>query len=202
MNTKIDILIMAAGASRRFGGCKLLAQWRGAPLISHSLNTAIKLSQISELPIVSINIVTGAYHDQIRESLQQYYPSNHNLLNCPNWSLGLGHSIAYGISQLPPENSVLIMLADQPLVAVEDMQRIINSASENPGKIICAKFASTIGVPALFPAEFKKYLHRLTGDRGAKVVLVEHENNLIKLLLNAAAFDVDLPADLVSVAQR
>ncbi|MCR6653566.1 MAG: hypothetical protein NVV73_19635 [Cellvibrionaceae bacterium] len=38
-------------------------------------------------------------------------------------------------------------------------------------------------------------------DRGAEVVSVEHENSLIKLLLNASAFDVDLPADLVSVAQ-
>lgn len=201
MNTKIDILIMAAGASRRFGGCKLLAQWRGAPLISHSLNTAIKFSKISERSIGSINMVSGAYHDQLRGFVQQNYASKINLLNYPNWSLGLGHSIAYGVSQLPLENSVLIMLADQPLIAMEDIQRIIDLTLKNPGKIICAEFASTIGVPALFPAEFKKYLHQLTGDRGAKVVLVEHENNLIKLLLNAAAFDVDLPADLVSVAQ-
>jgi molybdenum cofactor cytidylyltransferase len=197
MNNKIDILIMAAGASRRFGGCKLLTQWRGAPLITYALNTAINLSQQPQLQIPSINLVAGAYHDQIRDFLQQQYSPNHNLINNPNWSQGLGHSIAHGVSQLPPENSVLIMLADQPLVAAEDIQRIIHLASENPGKIICAEFESTIGVPAFFPAEFKKYLQKLTGDRGAKVVLIEHGSSLIKLPLNEASFDVDLPEDFV-----
>lgn len=195
MNTKIDILIMAAGASRRFGGCKLLAEWRSAPLITYALNTAIQLSQQPELQIASIKIVSGAYHDQIHDFLRQQYPASHNLINNPNWSQGLGHSIAYGVSQLPPENSVLIMLADQPLVAVKDIQRIIDLALENPGKIICSEFASTIGVPALFPAEFKKNLQQLTGDRGAKVVLIECENNLIKVPLKVAGCDLDLPAD-------
>lgn len=195
MNTKIDILIMAAGASRRFGGCKLLAEWRGAPLITYALNTAINLSQQPQLQIASLNIVAGAYHDQIRNFLQQQYPPNYNLINNPNWSQGLGHSIAHGVAPLPPENSVLIMLADQPLVAVEDVQRLIHLASENPRKIICAEFAETIGVPALFPAEFKDNLQQLTGDRGAKVVLIECENNLIKVPLKVAGFDLDLPAD-------
>lgn len=200
MNNKIDILIMAAGASRRFGDCKLLAHWSGAPLITHSINAAIKLADIAHSPITSITIVGGAYHDSIRELLRQHSHTTLNLLNCPDWSLGLGHSIAYGVSQLPPENSVLIMLADQPLVAEEDLRQFVDLAAENPGKIICAEFAETIGVPALFPTEFKNYLQQLTGDRGAKMVLVKHENSLIKLLVNAAAFDVDLPADLGSVA--
>mgnify|MGYP001329855991 CR=1 FL=1 len=195
MNNKIDILIMAAGASRRFGGCKLLTQWRGAPIITYALNTAINLSQQPQLQIASLNIVAGAYHDQIRNFLEQQYPPNHNLINNPNWSQGLGHSIAHGVAQLPPENSVLIMLADQPLVAVEDVQRLIHLASENPRKIICAEFAETIGVPALFPAEFKKDLLQLKGDRGAKAVLIEHESKLVKLPLREAGFDLDLPGD-------
>jgi molybdenum cofactor cytidylyltransferase len=195
MNNKIDILIMAAGASRRFGGCKLLTQWRGAPLITYALNTAIQISQQPQLQIASLNIVAGAYHDQIRDFLQQQYPPNHNLINNPNWSHGLGHSIAHGVAQLPPENSVLIMLADQPLVAVEAIQRIIQLGVENPRKIICAEFAETIGVPALFPAEFKKDLLQLKGDRGAKVVLIEHESKLVKLPLREAGFDLDLRGD-------
>jgi len=196
MNNKIDILIMAAGASRRFGGCKLLTQWRGAPLITYALNTAIQISQQPQLQIASLNIVAGAYHDQIRDFLKQQYSPNHNLINNPNWSQGLGHSIAHGVAQLPPENSVLIMLADQPLVAVEAIQRIIQLGVENPRKIICAEFAETIGVPALFPGEFKKDLLQLKGDRGAKVVLINHKISLIKYSLNDASFDVDTPMDM------
>lgn len=198
----IDILIMAAGASRRFGCCKLLADWHGAPLITYSLNTALNLLQKPKLPIASVHIVAGAYHDPIRDYLQQQYPPTYNLINNPNWSLGLGHSIAYGVSQLPAENSVLIMLADQPLIAVEDIQRIIQLGVENPGKIICAEFEGTVGVPALFPAEFKKDLQQLKGDRGAKVILIEHESKLVKISLGEAGFDVDLQADLVSNLRR
>lgn len=193
----IDILIMAAGASRRFGSCKLLANWRGAPLITHPLNTALNLLQKPELQIASVKIVAGAYHNPIRDYLQQQYPPLYNLINNPNWSLGLGHSIAYGVSQLPAENSVLIMLADQPLISVEDIQRIIQLGVENPGKIICAEFAETIGVPALFPARIKKDLQQLKDDRGAKTVLIERESSLVKLPLGEASFDVDLQADLV-----
>jgi len=87
------------------------------------------------------------------------------------------------------------MLADQPLIAAEDIQRIIQLGVENPRKIICAEFADTIGVPALFPAEFKKDLLQLKGDRGAKVVLMGHESKLVKLPLREAGFDLDLPGD-------
>lgn len=186
---------MAAGGSRRFGGCKLLAEFRGAPLLSYALNTAAAISRAQPESISSVNLVLGGYADEIRAAVEQRHFAV-NIFQCPDWASGLGHSLAYGVAQLPVENAVLIMLGDQPLVDAADLDGLLNSSKEHPGKIICAEFSSTLGVPAFFPAYFKPRLLQIKGDRGAKSILMNEREYVIAVSMQGAGMDIDFPADL------
>lgn len=185
----LDILILAAGAARRFGGNKLLARWRGHPLLEHVLAAA------ESVRANSINLVFGAYADEVQAYLQSRPAASHikHFVNA-DWQSGMGSSLAFGIAQLPQENAVLVLLADQPLIAPADLQNILALGQKNPHKIICAEFSATRGPPALFPAQYKNELRLLAGDRGAKALL--HSADVLTISVAAAAVDIDSPPDL------
>jgi molybdenum cofactor cytidylyltransferase len=187
---KLDGLILAAGNSSRFGGCKLLANWQGKPV----LDRVIDVTQ--SLPLERLAVVTGAYHRDIAD-----YFNNRTLelFYCADWQVGMGNSLAYGVSQLPPENAVLVLLGDQPLIDTDDLQQLLTTWKANPHKITCAAFASTRGVPAIFPATAKPWLLQLSGDRGAKGLL--NGSDVCAVPMPNAAFDVDTRSDLLHVKQ-
>ncbi len=192
MTLALDILILAAGSASRFGSCKLLADWQGQPLISASINAANVLKPEKMI------IVGGVFYSQLKESpliAAQLNSGSVELLEFCDWQLGMGHSLAFGVSQLPNNNPVLILLGDQPLISTQDLQNLYSAWSAEPTKIACASFANTLGVPAIFPARLKTELLTCTGDRGAKLLLTRHANELIKVPMPSAEYDIDTPTD-------
>lgn len=195
MREKVDILIMAAGGSRRFGSCKLLANFRGAPLVNYALETALELSRTHPGIISSVNLVFGGHANEIGTFLESRC-NQVRILHCPDWDKGLGHSLAFGVAQLPAENAVLVMLADQPLIEVADLEALLRGVEKNPEKIICAEFLFTLGVPAVFPSHMKKSLLQLQGDKGAKALLMGESDRVVTIPISSAASDIDTPDDL------
>lgn len=184
----VDLLILAAGAGRRFGGNKLLAFWRGRPLLETLLDNA------AGAHVDSINLVLGRYATELEAHLQSLATAEIKRFVYSDWQLGMGNSLAFGVAQLPLHNAVLVLLADQPLIEAADLQKILESGRANPDRIICAEFSGTRAVPALFPPQYKNQLKILSGDRGAQALLSAPD--VIALPLANAAFDVDFPADL------
>jgi molybdenum cofactor cytidylyltransferase len=212
---KVDCLILAAGESARYGGCKLLALLRGKTL----LDTAI--ANVAALPLQSVNLVTGAYHREIAQHFafddtskkisdqnsRIEYSGNQTttlheikpvprLIKFEDWQQGMGHSIAYGVSQLPTDNAVLILLGDQPLISAQDLQRLFTAWQKNPTQTVCASFNNIRGVPALFPANAKRELLTLSGDKGARSLLAKDTWPVTTVAMANAAFDIDTPNDI------
>jgi molybdenum cofactor cytidylyltransferase len=184
----LDVLVLAAGSASRFGGCKLLADWQGQPLIAASLSAARALKP------EKIIIVAGAFYSQLKEA--QLNLNDVELLEFRDWQLGMGHSLAFGVSQLFNNNPVLILLGDQPLISAQDLQNLYSAWCAQPTQIACASFANTFGVPAIIPARFKTELLACTGDRGAKMLLTRYADELIRVPMPTAEFDIDTPTDL------
>lgn len=186
----LDCLILAAGAATRFGSCKLLANYQGKALIDHAILAAQGVSPRRTL------VVSGASHSALSEHLSARQFPALELAYCADWQLGMGHSLAFGVSQFNNDNPLLILLGDQPRVSAEDLHRLYQHWCAAPDHIACASFADTLGVPAIFPADFKTRLRQCEGDRGAKALLLECSQRLVKVPLPAAEFDVDRPQDL------
>lgn len=185
-----DCVILAAGAATRFGSCKLLANYCGRPLMAYALDA------VQALMPNKIILVTGAYRELVEKYCSQLQINNLQMVYSENWQLGMGHSLASGAEVLDNTNPLLIVLADQPWVSAKDLSEMLQLWKENSTQIICASFAGTLGVPAIFPAEFKTALKGCSGDRGAKQILLQHPERVISVPMPSAEFDVDTQEDL------
>ena len=116
----------------------------------------------------------------------------------PDWERGLASSLAVGLSAFLADDScdaVLVALADQPLVDGAALQRLV-TAFDDEHRIVASAYDDTIGVPALFGREHLDDLMRLTGDRGAGSWLRARQNEVTRVPLYSAAFDIDRPSDV------
>lgn len=190
----IDCVVLAAGASSRFGQCKLLAPYNGRPLIAQALDCAAAINPARLL------VVSGAYHEQLEQLDKTPWPQV-ELIHCADWHLGMGHSLAFAIKQLTQANAVMVLLADQALLTPADITALWHSWQASPERIVCAAFAQTIGVPAIFPAAFKAQLMQCRGDTGAKQIFNKHLNQVTAYPLPHAEFDIDTRADLIRAGQ-
>jgi molybdenum cofactor cytidylyltransferase len=114
-----------------------------------------------------------------------------------DFASGLASSIRTAIHHLDAVAAgVLLLLADQPLVDAAQLEKLAESCTTNPGRIIASAYAGTIGPPVIFPREFCPELVDLSGDQGAKPVLERHRQLLITIKCEAAAVDIDHREDL------
>lgn len=188
---KTAVVMLAAGASRRFGGIKQLAVIDGQPMICHAL---------AQLPpgLARYYLVLGANCQAIAEVVERHPDFGHiQLLIAPDWQQGLAHSLKFAISQLSPDiERVLICLADQVALKAHDYKALLALSDTHPGHIVAAVYQHNPGVPAIFcKAEFA-LLMQLKGDKGAKALLHQYADKVIQCDLPAAAIDIDTQQDL------
>ena len=193
-STTVHALVLAAGAASRFGSPKGLADYRGRPLIRHvveSVSTAIA----TRGPASAVTVVLGPEPEPLREALSG---TGVDIAINEHWSDGLSSSLRLGIQSLPPGTSaVLIVLADQALVASDEYQRLLDVARTNPERPIAAAYDDTVGVPAVFPARYFERLSALQGDRGAGSLL-KSDDQVVPIDMPSAAFDIDTPEQLAA----
>lgn len=187
---RLACLVLAAGGSRRFGGCKQLAKVNGNPLVLHCLD-ALKPHFQSDL-----FLLLGAESEKIKSLVQ----NNVQVIENENWSDGIGSSIACGINQIEKMDTydgVMVALADQPRLTGSDYNKLLDQFDGS--RIVAARYAGTIGVPAIFPAELFGHLKQLKGDKGAKSLLACHNDRVLSVQLPRAECDIDTPADLLGL---
>ncbi|MFW1678132.1 nucleotidyltransferase family protein [Pontibacter sp. JAM-7] len=181
---KMAALILAAGKSARFDGCKLLADVKGLPLLQRTIMTAEAVCP------GEVFVVTGAWHQQINHAQHAGQITEVPLLFNPQWSKGMGCSLALGVAELADDyEAILVMLADQVQLGSNDLLQLTDLF--NGGNIVCSEYANQPGVPAIFPRPLFQQLMQLTGDQGAKNILTNSPLAVVRCPLPAAELDID-----------
>lgn len=191
-NRGLRAVILAAGASRRFGSPKQLANYRGETLVARS----VRLAQ--EAGAEAVCVVLGYRADLIRRALQQSGATRvgTSTIRNPRWRDGMGRSLAGGVRALDRSaRAVLVCLADQPLLEARDLAALVLTWRASPRSIVASRYAGKIGVPAIFPRSCFRALNSLSGDRGAQELLAS-SNDVLSMPIPLAAVDVDDPRDL------
>ena len=187
--SRVATLIMAAGESSRFGGCKQLTRVNGQSLLQQSIDQAHAFCP------GQVFVVSGAWQQEISAALESGNLKNAHFLYHPDWAQGLGSSIAHGVTALSEVvDSLLIVLADQIAVTTEDFFGLYGQfTGEN---IVCGLYAGRRGVPALFGRNNFWKLQTLHGDQGAKALLYDQQFHVVEYPLEHASIDIDTPEDL------
>lgn len=191
---KVCIVMLAAGRSERFGAAKLLAEYRGKPLLHHALSAAQGTCP------GDIYLVVGHNAEEISAAAAGLADS---VITNEAYATGIGSSIARGVRACRKHaDAVLITLADQPLVSSSHLSELVGLWTGGPNEIIASRFSGTSGPPVLFASAFFDQLERLRGDMGARAILSKNPNTLRTVDFEAASIDIDTPTDLEKLADR
>ncbi len=188
---RVGAIILAAGASTRFGSPKQLLDWGGQPLLRHVIG------QTLAAPVSEIVVVLGAHYHRIA-------PIVHGLpvvlTRNPHWQAGMSSSVALGLRALRENaDAALFLLADQPQVSSGLMARVIRAYAETEAAIVAPRVAGRRGNPALFARALFPELMQVRGDQGGRALMQRHQDHIHWVNADAGAlFDIDKPQDLRS----
>ena len=188
----LHAIVLAAGASTRFGSAKQLARVAGRPL----LHTAV--ARAADVAGSAVTVVLGARAAEL-SPLRTH--SQASVVINRDWREGMASSIRAGVARLPAScTAVLLMLVDQAAVTAEDLKRLANAWRRQPDYIVAARYGMTTGVPAIFPRSVFSDLASLRGDVGARVLLQRNPDRVVRVPMASAAIDIDTPEDLLEMS--
>lgn len=196
-------LILAAGESRRFGGGKVHALFRGKPLLSYVLDVVGAARQRGL--IGGGHVVVGVGDD--RAVALANAAGLESIIN-DGPELGLSHSLRLGLAAVQASSAdpgaALIFPADQPLVRIEVVEALVSRWREGGRDIIRPRYAArpkAPGHPALLTRGVWKAARRLQGDKGFASLLGSSSFQTVTIDVPGDNPDIDTRADLLGLEE-
>jgi 4-nitrophenyl phosphatase len=177
-------VILAAGASTRFGRAKQLLDWGGIPLVAHVADTALAAG------LAPVVVVVGCAAEEVRAAVL-----DRRVLTVMNWRWeeGLSTSVQVGLALLPPDVAgALFLQCDQPLVTADLLRELVERFESTQAPVVYPTHAGRQATPVLFSRALFPSLAGVSGDQGGRAVIAAHA-------AEAASVDVrdpDLLADV------
>lgn len=176
-------IVLAAGASRRLGRAKQLADWHGRPLLAHVLE------QVESWPVDEIVVVLGARSEEIRTVVDL---SRFVVVENPDWEEGMASSIRAGLAAAASDR-VFIALGDQPDIPAG----VAEALARHDAPVVVPVYRGVRSNPALVQRVVWDELSSITGDRGAAGWFREHPELVQEVAIDREPpGDVDTEADL------
>lgn len=177
---RVGAVVLAAGRSSRFGdGHKLLALWRGQPLVAHVVD-AIAAAGLPP-PVV----VLGHQADAVRAALAG---RDVRFVMAADWADGMGRSLAAGIAAVPDDwDAALVCLADMPAVEPD----LIAALAAAAGDVVAPVWNGRRGHPVRWPRSAFGRLRQLAGDAGGRSIMADHVVTEVPAPSAACLADVD-----------
>lgn len=175
--SRYAMVFLAAGQSSRYGTAgenKLLAEKNGKPMFRYLLD------QMADYAMCR-RVVVGRMPEILT------YAQEHGMYPVENTvpEVGISRSLKMGLKECkalqPHLCGVLFAVCDQPDLKAHTIERMLELACQNPGKIICAGTKENLGNPVLLDQAFFAELMNLEGDRGGKQVVNRHLDQVVIL---------------------
>ena len=187
--TRWVTMILAAGNSSRFGGCKLLADAAGTPVVGRILQ------QVQACFDGPLYLISGYWHQDLLDAMARGDIADIPVLYHPQWMLGMGQSISYAVNQLAVHyDAVVIVLADQINIQAEDFRRLRDAFKD--ADAACALYDGRRGAPAIFARSLFPELMQLSGEQGAKALLYNPGYRIAEVAMDNANCDIDTREEL------
>lgn len=181
-------ILLAAGASRRFGSHKLLA-----PLAD---DTPLAVASARRLVAVLAGSIAVVRPGDVKLAAM-LKGQGLGIVECAQAEQGMGHSLAAGIAATHSADAWLIMLADMPYIQESTLRRLADLL-DGGVELIAPFYKGQRGHPVGFAAKFGPELLALRDDAGAREILSRHAASLTSLDVDDPGIlaDVDTPDDV------
>ena len=181
---KIGCVIMASGLGKRFGGNKLMADFRGKPLILQALHASRSLKE---------NRVVVTRHEDVAALCREHGVQVvfHDL---PHRS----DTVRLGMEALGDMDACMFLPADQPLLRQETVDMVVSCWKANRQSIVRPFCEDTPGSPVLFPDWTFEQLRDLPEGKGGGWVIKQYPERVKAVPISDPyeLMDVDTPENL------
>jgi len=190
LNRNIGLIVLAAGASLRYGAPKQLLSFNGETFLRRIVRESV--SSVCQ-PIVT---VFGADALILSRHVNEF--AIHTIQN-EDWKKGMGTSISVGIKKLLEIDKgvagAVITVCDQPFVTNDVINGLVQNFNESQALIVASRYAETLGVPALFSRRLFSDLRALKNSGGAKELVKRFSAETVTIDFSKGATDIDTPED-------
>ena len=186
-------VVLAAGAGRRFGAPKQLADLGGRPMLERVL------AAIAAAPLDRAFVVLGAEAEAIIAGVDL---RGTEAVICDHWEAGLSASLRTGVAcaDASGAESAVVVLGDQPMISPNSIAKTIAARGGVPA--VRANYAGTPAHPVLLERELFAMVRELRGDAGARALLTGVPVREVDCDGLGSPVDVDTPAELEAVQAR
>lgn len=190
---KIAAVLMAAGASSRFGECKLIKKFASRPMFEYALD-ALPCDKLCAVAVVS-----GRAEILAAAEARGFIP----VLN-DRPEDGPPRTIRLGMEAVGDADGIMFMVADQPLLRRESVAGEIDFFAKNANSIVAMGHGERRGNPVIFPREFFDELKALRGERGGGAVMAAHRERIMLYQLENGAelMDIDTASDYIMLQKE
>ena len=184
-------IILAAGMSLRFGRPKQLLDLAGKGMLERVLDTAL------DSRLAHIYLVLGHKHRQIMEDLGA--KMDHRDLTVvinQNYKKGQCTSLRAGILEIGADfPAAMFILGDQPLIDPETLDRLLDRFRSSEKNICVPYYKETRGNPVILSSMFYDAIGGLKGDIGARKIIADNPDQVLKVAVARASFFHDIDTD-------
>jgi molybdenum cofactor cytidylyltransferase len=181
-------VVLAAGASTRFGRNKLLLQLGGDSLARRAAKAAL------EGGLDPVVVVLGHEADRIRQELSGL--PVRAIVN-PEYARGMNTSVQAGIDAAPEETpAVVVLLADMPFVTGDMIARLVQAYRQTGAPLVASDYEGVHAPPTLYARPLFPELGGPEGEGCGKRVVRRHAEEAVRVSWPSARLvDVDREED-------
>jgi molybdenum cofactor cytidylyltransferase len=184
------IVVLAGGQSSRLGSPKQLLPYKESTLIRHAATVALAAN------CGPVLIVTGSNEDAVTkaiEGLGVVVSTNQG------WKEGMAASLRVGlkamVERFPETDGIIFMVCDQPFVTKSLLLCLIETQQTTGKAVTACSYLDKKGTPALFHSSFFEKLMELKGDKGARMLIAAHPDEVADVPFEEGAIDIDTVDD-------
>lgn len=181
---RIGAVVLAAGTSSRMGEAKQLLRVGERTLLQQVIEN-VRGAGVDE-----IVLVLGHRAETIQESVRS---ENVKIVVNQDYREGMGTSLRTGVVALSPEaDAAFIVLADQPFVRPETLQRIAEEYRKSDAQIVIPMYKGFRGNPVLLNRSVFPEVMALKGDIGCRAIFGSHAEGIVKVAVGDIGILLDV----------
>lgn len=192
-DNRFGVVLLAAGASRRMGTCKLLLPWNDKTVLAHLVDEWKKLGAVQIAPVIDQS------NDLLRSALVEQEISPDGWIENPFPERGMFSSLQEAsrwkgwCSEL---TQWVISLSDQPQIQSSTLARLLEAAWRNPTRICQPFFGKRSGHPVILPRQQFLSLAESTAP-DFRTFIRSHEHLRLRIPVNdpGVTADLDTPGE-------